>query len=194
MPSGRTHDRVTLWSVPWITLGTLILTREGNLALIVASAFLFSGLLFSPDLDLRSRPFQRWGWFRFIWIPYQKMLSHRSTLSHGVIIGTIVRLIYLFTIVLLVAMLGVAIAQLIFGFDWNWQTFFQLVFNWIILNPKSAIALVVGLELGAISHILADRIGSSYKRYQKYGWQGIVPKRKKKRQQKRKTSPTRKSK
>jgi uncharacterized metal-binding protein len=192
MPSGRTHDRVTLWSLPWITLGTVWITRRGDLGLIVASGFLFSGLMLSPDLDLKSRPFQRWGWLRIIWIPYQKVLSHRSTLSHGFVIGTTVRLLYLVTILFFVAIFGVAIAQLILGFDWNWQTAIAQGFRWIKEHYPSAIALFLGLELGAASHYLADWIGSTHKRYQRQGWKGILPKRKQKRRRSRKSPPRRK--
>jgi uncharacterized metal-binding protein len=192
MPSGRTHDRVTLWSLPWITGGTLLLTRRGDLALIVASGFLFSGLLLSPDLDLKSRPFKRWGWLRIIWIPYQKFLSHRSTFSHGFLIGTTVRILYLMVVVFLIAVFGVAIAQLILGFQWNWQTASQQGLSWIQAHPQSAIALFLGLELGAASHYLIDWIGSKRKRYQRQGRKGILPKKKQKRRRTRKPPSRRK--
>ncbi|MGH2414915.1 MAG: DUF2227 family putative metal-binding protein, partial [Microcystaceae cyanobacterium] len=44
MPSGRTHDRITLWSLPWIGGISLLLTHDGEITLIIAGAFLFSGL------------------------------------------------------------------------------------------------------------------------------------------------------
>lgn len=192
MPSGRTHDRITLWSLPWIAVATLLLTRRSDLTLIVAGAFLFSGLLLSPDLDLKSRPFKRWGKLRFIWIPYQKLLSHRSVFSHGFFIGTTLRLLYLFVLLLLLSMLGVAIAQLIIGFDWNWHEFVKNCFQWVSRHSQEALALILGLEAGAMSHYMADHIGSAYKRYQRYGWKSLLPKRKKKRRRSRKSSSSRK--
>ena len=168
MPSGKTHDRITLWTLPWIVGGTLILTRNGELGLIVASGFLFSGLMFGPDLDIYSVQFKRWGILRYLWLPYQKLFRHRSFFSHGLIIGTVVRLLYFLAIVLILAIVLVAIAQLLFGFDWNWQVFIVNNFNLIKQEyTAEAIALFTGLELGAMSHVLSDLLGSMYKRRQK---------------------------
>ncbi|MEC4851759.1 MAG: metal-binding protein, partial [Jaaginema sp. PMC 1079.18] len=97
MPSGKTHDRVTLWSLPWLVGGSFIVTRSGELTLLVAGGYLFSGLMFGPDLDIHSVQYKRWGVFRPLWLPYQKALRHRSKLSHGVLIGTVLRVVYLLT-------------------------------------------------------------------------------------------------
>lgn len=163
MPSGKTHDRITLWTLPWIVGGTFILTRDGELTLILASAFLFSGLMFGPDLDIYSVQFKRWGILRYLWLPYQKLFRHRSSFSHGFIIGTVIRLFYFLGILLILATFFVAIAQLIFGFEWNWQTFTLNSFNLIKQEyNQEAIALFSGLELGAMSHYLSDLLGSMY--------------------------------
>ncbi|MGB3692971.1 MAG: metal-binding protein [Spirulinaceae cyanobacterium] len=167
MPSGKTHDRITLWSLPWVSGLTLLVTRDPKLTLIVAATFLFSGLMFGPDLDIYSVQYKRWGWLRWIWRPYQKALRHRSSLSHGLIIGTSLRLVYFLGILSLVGMLITAIAQLIWGFTWNWQEFAQKTFDWFYLYPAEGIALFLGLELGAMSHSFSDWTGSSYKRWQK---------------------------
>ncbi|MEC4987039.1 MAG: metal-binding protein [Oscillatoria sp. PMC 1068.18] len=180
MPSGRTHDRITLWTLPWVVAGSFLLTRSGELTLITAGAFLFSGLMFGPDLDIISIQFKRWGWLRFIWIPYQKSLRHRSVLSHGLIIGTLLRVVYLLVLVMGVGMFVVAIAQLIWGFPWNWQKFALNAVIFVVYYLNEAIALFLGLEIGAMSHSLSDWTGSAYKRYQKKGWQAIFPKPKRK--------------
>jgi uncharacterized metal-binding protein len=165
MPSGRTHDRITLWCLPAIVGLSYLLTQKSELTLIVAGAFLFSGLMFGPDLDIYSVQFKRWGMLRWLWLPYQKFFKHRSQLSHGLIIGTVLRLIYLLVCLFLVLIPGVALAQLIFGFDWNWQHFTRDRVRAIIQDyPTEAIALGIGLELGAMSHALSDAIGSALKR------------------------------
>ncbi len=178
MPSGRTHDRITLWSLPWIVGCTYILTRQGDLTLIVAASFLFSGLMFGPDLDIYSIQYQRWGKLRWIWLPYQTILNHRSLFSHGFIIGTIGRLFYLSTVVTLIAIPGVAVAQWIAGFNWNWQGFVQNTAQSVSGKYTiEALALFVGLELGAMSHYLSDWLGSAYKRSQKRRRKSTTPKR-----------------
>lgn len=164
MPSGRTHDRITLWSLPFVVGLTLLLTRQASVALVVASSFLFSGLMFGPDLDIYSVQFKRWGRLRTIWLPYQRLLRHRSFFSHGPIIGTTLRIFYLLGLSTLVGMLGVAIAQLIWGFQWNWQQFFGHLIHGIAKNPLLAIALFAGLEWGAMSHSICDWFYSASKR------------------------------
>ncbi|WP_013323047.1 metal-binding protein [Gloeothece verrucosa] len=165
MPSGRTHDRITLWCLPWIIGLSYLLTGNGELTLIAASGFLFSGLMFGPDLDIYSRQFQRWGKLSIIWLPYQKCLRHRSLFSHGFLLGTVVRLIYLLTLILLIAIPAVAITQLFLGFDWNWHIFVQKVIYSVKGEySQEVIALFVGLELGAMSHSISDWLGSAYKR------------------------------
>ncbi|GAB4540599.1 MAG: metal-binding protein [Pleurocapsa sp.] len=168
MPSGITHDRITLWILPWIAGGTYGLTHHGELTLIVSGSFLFSGLMFGPDLDIHSLQYKRWGIFRSIWLPYRKLFRHRSLFSHGLIIGTGLRVLYLFFIVALIAIIIVAIAQLFWGFSWNWQQFAvdkldKLTTEYFL---ESA-AVFFGLELGAMSHSVSDWIVSSRKSRQK---------------------------
>ena len=172
MPSGQTHDRITLWSLPVVTALTLALTRNSDLTLIVAGGFLFSGLMLSPDLDLRSRPFKRWGWLRWIWLPYQKMMRHRSIFSHGLLIGTTLRVLYLVSWVVVLTVIIVAIVQWLGNEPLPWQQFTQTVVRSLFSYQVELMALFVGLELGATSHSLADWSGSAYKRWQKTGIKG----------------------
>ena len=99
MPSGTTHDRIT-YALATLTLGLgYALTSDVRLALTTTAAMLFAGLMFGPDLDIYSKPYQRWGIFRFIWKPYQMALSHRSSLSHGLVFSTVIRVVYLLAVV-----------------------------------------------------------------------------------------------
>lgn len=159
MPSGSTHDRITLWSLPVVAGCTYIATQSSDHTLLVSGAFLFSGLMFGPDLDIYSVQYKRWGYLRWLWLPYQKTVKHRSLLSHGLIIGTTLRLLYLAAWISLLGIFGLGIAQL-GGFSWNWQ----LLREFAQSSTYSAIALFAGLEIGAISHIVSDRISTSYKR------------------------------
>jgi uncharacterized metal-binding protein len=90
------------------------------MTLLVAGGFMFGGLMFGPDLDIYSRQFQRWGFLRWIWLPYQKSLRHRSFLSHGPIIGTTLRVVYLTTFLALVAIVLVMIFTKLGNVAWNW--------------------------------------------------------------------------
>jgi uncharacterized metal-binding protein len=171
MPSGRTHDRITLWALPPIAGLTLLWSQSSQTTLIVAGAFLFGGLMLSPDLDIRSRPYQRWGAMRWIWLPYRR-LGHRSWLSHGPIVGSALRIVYLSLVVALVSVLILALwsrfAQPLGQSPEQWQQRFdqQLaqsgvwMWAWGRSHPADLVALYVGLEAGAMSHSLSDWIGS----------------------------------
>ena len=195
MPSGRTHDRITLWGLPWVVMIAYLLTRDGEITLIVGLAYLFSGLMFGPDLDIHSVQFKRWGIFRWIWLPYQKTLRHRSNLSHGFLVGTTLRVIYFSAFLLLVGMIAVAIAQGVWGFEWNWQAFFVVGGQQVHKNYwVEVLALFVGLEIGAMSHSVSDWTGSAIKQYKKKGLAGVFAqkKSKRKRAKRRKRSSSRK--
>ncbi|MGB7275313.1 MAG: metal-binding protein, partial [Geitlerinemataceae cyanobacterium] len=159
MPSGHTHDRVTLWSLPVVAGLTFNQTRSSNLTLLVAGGFLLGGLMFGPDLDIYSRQYQRWGVLRWIWLPYQKSLHHRSLLSHGPLLGTTIRLVYFAIWVALLGTIGIgvwaAIRQMS-GDAQNWQTLaardIDGTIAWIERSRKihlsEWLALFIGLELG----------------------------------------------
>lgn len=174
MPSGKTHDRITLWSLPLVAGLTFGHTRSSHLTLLVSGGFLFGGLMFGPDLDTYSRQFQRWGWFRWIWMPYQNGLNHRSCLSHGPLIGTAVRLIYLIAWIGFLAIPSLILIQLV-AQNWTLAAAFQEMWRSLSAHYLEAIALFIGLELGATSHTLSDLLVSSYKKVKTKGLIGLIP-------------------
>ncbi|OCR00764.1 metal-binding protein [Oscillatoriales cyanobacterium USR001] len=174
MPSGRTHDSITLWTLPFVAGLTFGQTQSGNLTLLVSGGFLFGGLMFGPDLDIYSCQYQRWGWLRWLWLPYQKSLRHRSWLSHGPLIGSALRILYLGIWIVVLGIVGVTIAKLFWGLEWNWHNFVKLILRSLSKYYNECFALYIGLELGAMSHSLSDWTGSAYKRFKKQGWQGLL--------------------
>src|SRR5262245_18414522 len=95
MPNARTHDAITYAIIPVTFIASEIYWSYHMTSGIATVAMLFSWLLFGPDLDLDSKPYRRWGALKFLWKPYQAALPHRSLLSHGPILGTIFRIVYL---------------------------------------------------------------------------------------------------
>ena len=159
---GRTHDRITLACIPIVGGLSLSLSQSPELTISLCSSFLFSGLMFGPDLDIHSKQFNRWGLLKPIWIPYQKILPHRSWLSHGPLIGTVLRLLYLGTWILLIAAtitLGLNAIDSTTVLQWpNLQTHAQQFWQ---DYPNEMVAAFIGLELGAMSHSISDWITSS---------------------------------
>jgi uncharacterized metal-binding protein len=165
MPAGRIHDQITLRCLPFVAGLTLLISRSANLTLIVCGGFLFSGLMFGPDLDIHSCQFNRWGLLKWIWLPYQKSLRHRSFLSHGPVVGTMLRLVYLGTWMILLVGLGLGIAYSFGGVIWSWQEIVAMVKTSFKKHAVEWLVLYGGLELGALSHSLSDWAGSVYKTY-----------------------------
>jgi uncharacterized metal-binding protein len=159
MPSGRTHDRITWLSAPLAVGAALVLGADQQAALASGSAYLFSGLMFGGDLDIHSVQYLRWGLLRWIWLPYRRLMSHRSPLSHGLVIGTVGRLLYLAFIV------GLCAAAMI----WvgHWQPHLEGLSPWMHTHWLLLTWIAIGLEAGALSHSLSDWIGSGIKRLQK---------------------------
>src|SRR3982750_1204758 len=94
MPSGKTHDMVTLVLAPPTFAAAWGLTGSVWLSAAATVAMLFGGLMFGPDLDIQSRQYTRWGPLRFLWWPYKVIFRHRSRWSHGIVFGTLIRVVY----------------------------------------------------------------------------------------------------
>ena len=140
MPNGRTHDIITFATAPLVATVSYHLTNDIKTTGIILGCYLFASLMFNGDLDTNSRPYNRWWLLKMIWIPYQLMFDHRSVFTHGLIIGTIIRILYLSLIPILVILL-----------KGNLEVVTNIPLNIIILS-------FIGLELGSAVHTISDRI------------------------------------
>jgi uncharacterized metal-binding protein len=139
MASGKNHDRSILFATP-IVLAVGASQFGLEVGVIAAASHFLGGYWLSPDLDIKSRPFLRWGVLKIIWLPYQRFIPHRSPLSHAPVLGSALRLLYL-----AVGLLPV------------WLTFPGLSqVQWSGVNWSNAIAFLVGVELSALNHLLLD--------------------------------------
>ena len=162
MPSGRTHDSITfLLAVP---AGFLIWRFSGSvsLAIIGALAFVFGGLMFGPDLDTSSVQYGRWGLFKIIWVPYKMFFKHRSFWTHGLIFGTLLRILYFLGMITVLAV-GVFIIAGFAGYGAPLKSF-EFTSNWSdignylrhVFGPYVLYTVFAGLWLGAASHSFSD--------------------------------------
>lgn len=183
MPSGKTHDQITWWSVPPVAAVGWWVTRDLGATLLLSVSFAFAGLMFSGDLDLKSVQYKRWGWFRWIWIPYQKMVPHRSPLSHGPVLGLATRLVYISLWLMVFLLVFWEIAQYLEQERLVHQSHagLQYVLTGIRRHPSWGIAALAGLWLGGLSHTLADELGSRVKRMRRRKRRGVKKRRKSKR-------------
>src|SRR5438477_6481440 len=116
MPSGKTHDAITFILAAPTFAAAWGLTGKLALAFLATGAMLFGGFMFGPDLDIQSRQYTRWGIFRFIWFPYKVIFRHRSRWSHGIIFGTLIRVLYFTGMLALIILEGIyLLAMLVNG-------------------------------------------------------------------------------
>ena len=169
MPSGRSHDSITWFFAAPVFYATWRLTGRWPDALLASGAFVFAGLMFSGDLDTRSAQYFRWGLLRWIWKPYQWLVPHRSRLSHGVLLGPAVRLVYLSAVLLALAWGAVHVLH-DHGVGPAPQAVFMLGVGGLVgmkltpLGLEYAGAMLGGLWVGGASHSLADGLNSAWKR------------------------------
>jgi uncharacterized metal-binding protein len=164
MPSGKTHDRITLGCLPGVCLVAHLVTDHWGYTLLVTTAYLFAGFMFGPDLDIRSIQSKRWGWLRWIWLPYRNSLRHRSRWSHGFLAGTIVRLVYLLVWIMLGILLVLEISNASGRTSVTWNELGQTVGQTLGRHWRVWLAMAIGLELGAMSHYFSDWMVSAWKR------------------------------
>ncbi len=165
MPTGRTHDAVTMFFAAPTAYGAWALAGDPVGAAAAGASFVFAGLMFSGDLDLPSDQYRRWGPLRWIWKPYQLLVPHRSVLSHGLLAGPVVRLAYLGAVLLA----GAALALRLQTGAW---AFPQASVDHVVAAAAGLDAqawgwlayALAGLWLGGASHSLADWGWSALKR------------------------------
>lgn len=162
MPSGKTHDAITfILAVPTFVVAWG-LTENPALAVLATCAMLFGGFMFGPDLDILSRQYTRWGIFRFLWLPYRVVFRHRSRWSHGIIFGTLIRVIYFTGVLVLLTLVGIYLYALFkTGASPSME---QVVQGWRAIEGsvsrnvgRHALgASLGGLWWGAASHTITD--------------------------------------
>jgi uncharacterized metal-binding protein len=168
MPSARTHDFITLILAAPTAAVAYRVTGDWGLTAVATGAMLFGGLMFGPDLDIQSKQYARWGPLRFLWWPYRVILPHRSRLSHGILLGTLIRVVYFITVVT-ITLAVVLYARDIYlygsadGFKEVRGALSRIWYMLVPIKRSYLIAAFAGLWIGATSHTISDLLGSFLK-------------------------------
>ncbi len=169
MPSGKTHDAITFLLAPPVFAAAYSATGTASLAIAVTTAFLFGSLMFGPDLDTVSKQYSRWMIFRVFWLPYRTVFNHRSRWSHGLIFGTLFRVVYFMGALSLAALAGFVIKSFFLGgtaigvepLASAWQQFGELIRS--NLGNSFLPGAFIGMWTGAASHTFTDMAGTYIK-------------------------------
>lgn len=170
MPSGRTHDFITIVTgaagAP-AALNSGLPDLGPTNAMVLLGAYVASGLLFSPDLDLRSVSYRRWRKMRWIWIPYQRMVPHRSWISHSLLFGPVLRVIYFAGVMGLLSLIALGLLNLLVPIDPT-GSIVQIttgISEWAQFHPSVIGYAVLGFVLGGAAHTITDAVWSFIKRH-----------------------------
>ncbi len=150
MATGLKHDQaIKFWFLPFSILISLIFDIKSGI--ISGLCFLIGGLWLSPDLDVPSKPLNRWGVLKIIWWPYRSLIKHRSIFSHAPIIGTTIRISYLVIIYFLISILLEKI-----GFQDDLLISKGNILEIVKNYPDESLAGIIGIEASALVHLLKD--------------------------------------
>jgi len=168
MPDGRTHDAITLVTASFaapICFGIMFDGSPGRATLAVGS-YLASGLLFSDDLDIHSIEYKRWRLLRFLWWPYQKLVPHRSWLSHGFIVGPALRILYFAAMCLLALWLLLAAVSRILPLDAGGVLgdLFAALYRSIVAFPDWWTLAFLSFVMGSVTHVVSDGLWTWWQR------------------------------
>lgn len=169
MPNAPTHDLITLVTAAGadVVYFRAAPHPDPTLAAVFTAVYLFAGYACAGDLDLDSREYRRWGLLRFIWWPYRNLVPHRSWISHGLILGGLIRVVYLAIVSTAVFWIGLwAYSRLGPHVDPTryTETGWQSLVGWVRRYPNAAGAALSGFVLAGTAHSLSDLIYSRAKR------------------------------
>ncbi|MCK4928803.1 MAG: metal-binding protein [Methanosarcinales archaeon] len=150
MPDGKNHNTINIIILMLILSVTYALFSRPDISihiqlpgieliLIFSLTYLFGTFFLSPDLDIESSPYNRWGVFKFLWWPYKVIFKHRG-LSHNPVFGPL-------TIMINFALIFVPVLVV-------------LGFNLALVPLDIAAAAAAGFVLSIEMHILADMVVS----------------------------------
>lgn len=165
MPSGKTHDKIAIISIiPVFVAGIFIFKFNFFGSLLLTLSMLFSQLMFGPDLDSKSSHYKRWGIIKWIWIPYRKIIKHRSSFSHGLIRGPVLRCIYLMSIISLFLIIAGYYIYINFDINLMSELLYLLKMAYIFFSSVKLhlTAIAAGIFIGAAIHTLTDKFVSFF--------------------------------
>lgn len=70
MASGKTHDKITFYTIPLVIWLEILIIKDYKLVILNVLIYIFSALMFSGDLDINSIQVNRWGIYNYILLKF----------------------------------------------------------------------------------------------------------------------------
>ena len=169
MPNSRGHDTITLAAAA-VALPVLLYSGLPEMdpvnTVVTMGTFVVSGLYFSPDLDLPSTSYRRWGPLRYIWLPYQRLVRHRSWISHSLLAGPLIRFAYFAMMALFLGVVSLTALSLLVPLDpsGTFRTWVNSSLTWVETHRLVFLYALCGFVASSALHSLTDTLVSSTKR------------------------------
>lgn len=158
MADGRTHDKITnIVSLTYTTsLAVLPLVLLGHFPDILTIFYGFIGTqlqrIMSPDLDVDKGFYGFYlvrkyggmvigGLWEIYWLPFRALIPHRNVISHGIVIGSIIRISYL--------VIPIWLISNYFGIN---------LISFVIANNWRFSALILGFVIADLFHLFFDYV------------------------------------
>ncbi len=161
MALGKTHDGINLF-IGMVATGLLIGIGLDYFSWpLFLFGWLFSTLIFSPDTDLM--PKKRSGPLQFVLYPYSILFKHRGV-SHGLLFGTLTRVIYGIVLGGLLVFVLSKMGYLDLEARTYWQRLFEFFseYNYQLPVYRSVTWLYIGLAFADACHIIVDKLSSLF--------------------------------
>jgi uncharacterized metal-binding protein len=169
MPGARTHDAITVVTAAG-AIGAywkMVPTPDWTQAALFVAPYLFAGFACAGDLDLKSAEYRRWGPLRFLWLPYQKLVPHRSWVSHGLILGGLLRAFYLLAVFVMLSAGGLWLYGHFFGAkqaDLIARQQWTSLDGFVSTHPAQVGLALAGFVLAGTVHSLSDAVFTFFKK------------------------------
>lgn len=150
MPNGKNHNIINITVLVVLLSGVFALFKRYDVnllaeyfnfqsILIFSIFYIFDTFFLSPDLDIQSAPYERWGPFKFLWWPYKVLFKHRG-LSHNPVFGPL-------TIIINFSLIFVPLM-------------FLTGFKFELVPIELIVSFMIGILTSIELHILADMVVS----------------------------------
>lgn len=169
MPAGRDHNSINAWVATAVCAVGLALGADLGLIIALLAGLLLGTHYFTPDLDqTNSDPIDNWGPLKPLWLPYAWAIKHRAPASHGLILGTPIRILYFFAMsgvtgLILTSLYRLVTQEEIAPGEQIILAIEQLSRLYLKLSPTQWLGLLAGLWIGGISHSVADYVSTWWK-------------------------------